>query len=80
MARILKVKKEGKKLTVSFPADHPKADKIDEMLGRLSPGYVEYYIQHGTDPHCPECRNHKCPDFGQSGDDACSAFKIGSIW
>lgn len=77
---VLKVKKvAGNKLNVSYPKNHPKAEKIDGWLKHLSPGYVEYLLAHGTDPHCSACRATDCDNVGM-GDDACSGFMWGEKW
>lgn len=79
MATTLKVKKQGKQYQITFPSNHPKADKIDKWLQHLSPGYVEYLLQFGQDPHCSACRDCGCDNVGM-GDDACPAFKFGARW
>jgi hypothetical protein len=77
---VLNVEKaEGDKLTVSYPPNHPKAERIKEWLKYLSPGYVEYLVQFGEDPHCTACRDAKCENRGM-GDDACPGFKFGEEW
>ncbi len=81
MSTILKVKDiGGGKQEISWPPKHPKAKQIREWLDRkLSPGYVEYLLQFGVDPHCGACRDTKCENVGR-GDDACGAFKFGLKW
>jgi hypothetical protein len=82
MSTVLKVKKVGKnQVSVSYPKDHPKAERIEKWLDYLSPGYIEYLLQtndmHG--PHCSACRDFDCENHGM-GDDACPAFKYGARW
>lgn len=79
MAKNLKVTRKGKKLTISWDSKHPKADRIEKWLQHLSPGYVEYLLQFGYDPHCSACRDSSCENCGM-GDDACPAFKFGQKW
>jgi hypothetical protein len=77
---VLKVKFLGKnKLSVSYPADHPKANDIKRWLTYLSAGYTEFLIRFGYDPHCDACRDSECENCG-NGDDACSGFKYGDKW
>ena len=76
---ILKVKIQGDKFNVSYPANHPKVDKIEGWLKHLSPGYIEYLLQFDKDPHCNACRDGACENAGM-GDDACPAFQYGEEW
>jgi len=79
MKRVLNVVKKGEELKISWPSKHPKSASIKKWLNSLSPGYVEYLLQTGEDPHCSNCQDFECMNNG-SGDDACSAFKIGNDW
>ncbi len=79
MPTVLRVKKVNKEYKISFPAKHPKRKQIEKWLGRLSPGYTEYLLQFGDDPHCSACRDKDCENMGM-GDDACRAFKFGLDW
>lgn len=80
MKTILRVKKvEGDKLQISYPAKHPKKDRIEKWLKYLSPGYIEYLLHFGDDPHCTACRDVDCEAVGL-GDDACRGFKFGLDW
>ena len=77
---ILTVKKvDAKRQTVSYPADHPKKEDIERWLGYLSPGYTEYMLKFGVDPHCSACRATDCDNVG-NGDDACRGFMYGEEW
>jgi len=77
---ILTVKSAGKdKLSISYPKNHPKAEKIKKWLSYLSPGYVEWLLQVGSDPHCSNCRAMDCENVGM-GDDACPGFQFGEDW
>ena len=76
---ILQVKKKGKRIEISWPKGHPQGEQIEKWLKRMSPGYVEYLLKFGTDPHCSACRDDKCPSVG-NGDDACPAFMYGEKW
>lgn len=76
----LEVKKsKDNKLTISWKANHPKNKEIENWLAHLSPGYTEFLLKFGHDPHCENCRDAECPDIG-SGNDACPAFKYGEVW
>jgi len=80
MATTLKVKKVGKnQIETSWKPNHPKSDQIDSWLQHLSPGYVEYLLQFGNDPHCNACRDGGCEMQG-TGNDACTGFKFGARW
>jgi len=77
---ILKVERvDAEHQRVSYPADHPKKKDIERWLGYLSPGYVEFLLKRGCDPHCSACRAEDCENVGM-GDDACPAFKFGEEW
>lgn len=77
---VLKVEKvKGNKLNISYPANHPKKKDIERWLTYLSPGYTEFLIQTGHDPHCNSCRDYCCENVGME-DDACPAFKYGDKW
>jgi hypothetical protein len=77
---ILHVVQNGKKLTVTYPANHKQADDIERWFSyELSPGYIEWMLQVGSDPHCTNCRDMDCENFG-NGDDACKGFKFGEKW
>jgi len=74
---IMKIESKGvDTLTVSYPPNHPKADKIKKWLEYLSVGYIEYLLQFGEDPHCSACRASDCDNVGM-GDDACRGFIFG---
>lgn len=80
---ILKVKNtENGHQAVTYPTtghNGKTGADIALMLQRMSPGYIEYILQFGTDPHCNACRDKKCENQG-NGDDACQAFKFGEKW
>ena len=77
---VITVKSAGKgKVTIAYPANHPKAKDIERWLEYLSAGYVEFLLRFGYDPHCTACRDEKCENCG-NGDDACEAFKYGDKW
>ena len=76
---ILRVKKFGDAFEVSWPTDHKEASNIQGWLNNVSPGYVEWLLQFGKDPHCSNCRDIECENVG-NGDDACPAFKWGEEW
>jgi len=76
---VLTVEKKPEGLLVSFPKNHPKAKQIDAWLKNVSPGYTEYLIKHGCDPHCSACRADDCDNVGM-GDDACAGFMWGEEW
>jgi hypothetical protein len=75
----LKVKVYKDRMDVTYPADHKQKDDIERWLKNLSPGYAEWMLQVGSDPHCSNCRDMKCENFGR-GDDACPAFQFGEKW
>jgi len=80
MSTILTVTPSGPNtLSISYPTNHEKAEKIEKWLQRLSPGYTEYLLQFGQDPHCNACRDTECENVGM-GDDACHGFKFGQEW
>jgi len=74
---VLTVERKGR--NISWDDDHPKSAQIYKWLKYLSPGYVEYLLQFGCDPHCSACRDTRCENAGH-GDDACAAFKYGEEW
>ena len=77
---VLKVTEERVGLRIRFSANHPKVKQIQEWLDNgLSPGYVEYLLKAGRDPHCSACRDWECENVG-NGDDACRGFKYGERW
>ena len=67
------------RLIVTYPKGHPREPDIRRWLTYLSPGYVEYLLQHETDPHCRDCGDVECENVGH-GDDACKGFRIGKEW
>ena len=77
---VLTVKKvDEKQCSVGYPANHPKKKDIERWLSHLGPGYVEYLLKHGCDPHCTACRATDCDNVG-NGDDACPGFMYGEEW
>ncbi len=79
MATLLTVKAIGDELQINWPPNHAKADKIKNWLSYLSPGYVEWLLRFGKDPHCSNCRDMGCDNIG-NGDDACQGFKFSQNW
>jgi len=77
---ILRVKVVGKNWEVSYPTNHEQVEDIKRWLSyELSPGYVEWLLHMGKDPHCSNCRDMECDNIG-NGDDACKAFMYGEKW
>ncbi len=81
MGTVLKVKNiNDEEQEIRYPSNHPKIEKIRAWIDNgLSPGYIEYLLQFGVDPHCNACRDTGCENAGR-GDDACRAFKFGLEW
>ena len=68
------------RMEVSYPGNHKRVDDIERWLSyELSPGYIEWLLKTGVDPHCTNCRALDCENFGR-GDDACKAFQFGEKW
>jgi len=77
--KVTEINDETGEIKLNYPSDHPKAEQIEGWLQRLSPGYIEYLLQFGTDPHCNACKDIECENIGM-GDDACPGFQFGEKW
>ena len=64
---------------VSWPEDHPKSAEIDKLLEKVSPKYVEYYLEKSKEPNCMECKLSSCSHCGTERV-ACRSFKLGDDW
>ena len=80
MSTVLHVEVNEDTFTIDYPDNHKQVDDIKRWFSyNLSPGYVEWMLKVGSDPHCTNCRDISCENFG-NGDDACCGFQFGEKW